>query len=618
MKQATGIDFNGMENSNFLLELAPTTGRFIGHICRNASFYPVIWDGSTWVLASSGGSTAINTSKTVAVPSIMYHLIPSGTADNWIISANEAGNERWFNNVNTCFAAVYNLAQANTTKRYKILIYPGAYTLTANISILNNMQIEFMHGAEIKNSVGYNYTINMTNGAILGSGVINADIVSTITSGNLVILHGSYFKKISCSGYTMIKANIIGDLVSTSLNADVFVESMKITNITYIGKMSAKARDISTIQCNNTGGYSSRINADNVEIITAGDSMDINANYVGTLDCHNVGYVNVKAGNIGNVINVAFRTLIEAQSIATLSCSETITNPLDNKIIFGSIAQVKARGELHLTGNSIDTLLCFSNRGTDVYNFDVMVNVNEIGNVRTMFGWTYNEYDGYCGDPFGVSDKNGVTVFCNCSANSSTVTCDQAEVCTMRPYGGGANTIGVPGVHDWDAIQLSKLSIIANRRRTNSLWLLAVGTTTTNIQNFTTGSSSPHTYIGNILPSSGYGNATRMTMLRISDLKESSSAGVSYQLSGHSALILSNVNMHSQFYNVTENLYDSSRESYCGVKNSYLNATYNNIESNSGTIHTNIQSSYGNAGTNGTTPISGSGNLTINTTDNWM
>jgi hypothetical protein len=192
MKQATGIDFNGMENSNFSIE-STSTGLFYKHIRINpTSLILEVWNGSSWVAPGTGGSTTINTSKVVAIPTIMYHLIPVGVADNWIITGNEAGNERWFNNINTCFATVTALAQANTSKRYKILIYPGVYNLTANISILNNMQIELMHGAEIS---GNGYVVNMTNGALLGSGLVNADVLSTVTGNNLAIIPKSEYNQ---------------------------------------------------------------------------------------------------------------------------------------------------------------------------------------------------------------------------------------------------------------------------------------------------------------------------------------------------------------------------------------------------------------------------------------
>ena len=52
-----GINLTEQYMINAQLELAPTTGSFVGQICRNASFYPVIWNGSAWIAPSGGGGT---------------------------------------------------------------------------------------------------------------------------------------------------------------------------------------------------------------------------------------------------------------------------------------------------------------------------------------------------------------------------------------------------------------------------------------------------------------------------------------------------------------------------------------------------------------------------------
>jgi hypothetical protein len=600
------VGFNGSEISGFAVPIVSGSGTFIGELRRNSTTFGLeVWDGTSW--KSNDG---INTSKVQAIPAIMYYLIPNETGNAWIIAANEAGNERWFNDVNTCFSTVVAAAQANTSKRYKILIYPGTYNLMANISILNNMQVELMHGAEIASS---GYSINMTNGAIIGSGVLNVNIIA---SGSLSILHGSYFKRITCSGTAMIKANILVELISSSDFADINLDVVKATDITIRGKMTIKAHHISYVNCLNTTMLPVFVQANNIVYIEYGFGIKVEANYIFTASVTNGQYSQTVA-NIIEVVDGLGRDMeIQAAKIGNLYCSPD--RPVYNaRLNVGYIQGAYLRGEVDITGNLVQSLLCFSQ---DDDLFDIKVNVNEIGDVRTMYGWTYDEFDDYNATPQAIADVNGVKLYCNCETSKNLIECVSGEICIMRPYLSGSLQ-AVPPTIDYVAIQQSRLSIIANKRTEYSVWFLAVGTITAIIQNFNCDSSSnaPHTYIASITPSSNSGNVETMTVLRLSDITERSYAIPGYQLSGHCALVLNNVNIHSDSYNVVRSSNNTARRSNCGIKNSCLKSSMPNIQNGPYIgLYTNIQNSYGNTGTNNTIPITGSGNLILNTTDNWM
>jgi len=603
------VGFNGSEISGFVPPTVSGNGTYIGELRRNSTTFGLeVWDGTSW--KSNDG---INTSKVQAIPDIMYYLIPDEPNNEWIGTASEPTNRRYFTNVTTCFTTVAAAAQANPNKRYKILIYPGQYIPEANISILKNVQVEFMHGAEIKSST---YSITMTDAAILGSGVLDIAITSNITAGNLVILHGSYFKKITCSGTAMIKANILGELISSSDFADINLDVVKATDITIRGKMTIKAHHISYVNCLNITMYPVLIQANNIVYIEYGFGIKVEADYIFTASVVNGQYSQTVA-NIIEVVDGLGRDMeIQAAKIANLYCSPD-RSVYNARLNVGYIQSAYLRGEVDITGNLIQTLLCFSQ---DDDLFDIKVNVNEIGDVRTMYGWTYDEFDDYNATPQAIADVNGVKLYCNCETSKNLIECVSGEICIMRPYLSGSLQ-AVPPTIDYVAIQQSRLSIIANKRTEYSVWFLAVGTITAIIQNFNCDSSSnaPHTYIASITPSSNEGNVETMTVLRLSDITERSYAIPGYQLSGHCALVLNNVNIHSDSYNVVRSSNDTARHSNCGIKNSCLKSSMPNIQNGAyNGLYTNIQNSYGNTGTNNTIPITGSGNLILNTTDNWM
>lgn len=618
MEIAGKVSFLGSEISGFVPPIVSGNGTYIGELRRNSTTFGLeVWNGTSWK-ANDG----INTSKVQAIPAIQYFLIPNETGNSWITTASEPTNPRYFTDITTCFNTVTALASANPSMRYKITIYPGVYNPTANISILNNMQVELMHGAEIANGFGSTFNINMTNGAITGSGVLNADINSTITSGNLAILHGSYFKKLHLTGKAMVKANIINQLNSFVYADDIFVDAVTIAEARIAGNASIKAHHISFIECTNSvepNTYRTSIEANTINLIKYGRGLIVNAELIVSANFFNGEGSLTRAGKIVEASNVCSDVTIEADEITTLHSTEDTIVKRNVRIQFNNIDTALVIGQIEFTGNSIKKLVCFSSVGSnaDVYPFDVKVNVNQIGNVTTLYGWTYQEYSGYgLNTPDEVLDKNGVPTYCNCTISSENVTCGSKAVCPMRAYFGGLKTVQLPT--DVPYIQKSRLNIIANSRMKNSSWLLAVGKTIAYIQQHDNDFYLPNTYIGNSMTAIGDADTANMTILRMSDLNDFVSNGINYQLSGHAALVLNNVNIHSRFYNVTETLYDSNRSSYCGVKDSCLQSDMSNIESNFGTIYTNIQNSFGNTGTNNTTPITGSGNLIINTTDNWM
>lgn len=259
------VGFNGSEISGFVPPIVSGNGSYVGELRRNETTFGLeVWNGTSWK-ANDG----INTSKVQAIPTIQYFLIPYESGNSWITTASEPTNPRYFTDITTCFNTVTALASANPSNRYKVTIYPGVYKPTANISILNNMQVELMHGAEIANNYGSNFVISMTNGAILGSGVLNIEINSTISGNNLAIIHGSFFNHIICNGYTIIKANIINALTCNSSTCDVYVNAIRITNVYAKGKIRVSSDYLNSLIDNNPdSAVTNRIELDCKEIET--------------------------------------------------------------------------------------------------------------------------------------------------------------------------------------------------------------------------------------------------------------------------------------------------------------------------------------------------------------
>lgn len=615
------IDLAGNEIDNMALPLAPTTGLFVGQLCRNASYQLVMWDGTTWV-TSGGGSSTINTSKAQAVPTIMYYLIPPETGNAWIIAANEVGNPRWFNNVTMCFNTVYALAAANTSVRYKILIYPGQFIPTANISIRNNMAIEMMLGAEIKSS---NYSINMTNGGILGDGVIDIAINCSHTGGNLIALNAQYFRQINCTEWTMIRAERINGLTCTADAANVEVDVMRISTLNIRGKASVHAHSIITLT--STGNAQYHVTADSATtcVCTGYGRLDIRT--INSLDARTASDIYVNADSIGTA-RLKSWGCINAQRITDLFCYYAASSLETNTINASYIQRAILQGTVMINANRVSKLACLGVQGI---NFNVEVNCNEIGEVDSIYGWTGDEYIASASYPFHVDND----YYCQCIYGQSpgNFFCENECACVMLPK--SKDPAFVPSGFATDKVkyqeaQANRLLIRANRRL-DSRWFIAVGTVIAHIQRFEYNQKSgsgdgyyvPHTYVQGLYQ--GYTSDTAdMTQLKIYGLTEQ--AMDSYQLSGNCVLVMDNVNSHSyqkaifKHDTMNPNSNNHSRVSVknCTIKGDYSGANVRNSSTNGSNLLLNATGTYGNFGAVNCTPINANADIIIDTVNNWM
>lgn len=623
LQSKTAVNFGGIPVSAFTID-SPTTGAFYKHIRINpTTLYLETWNGTIWI-TPGGGSAIINTSKVQAVPTIMYYLVPPETGNDWIIAANEAGNPRWFNNVTTCFSTVYALANANTSVRYKILIYPGQFIPSANLTIRNNMVIEFMHGAEIKSS---SYSINMTNGAIKGDGVLDIRISSSTEGGNLAIIHGSYFKRLECNNWTMVKANIINELICNADTADVEIDVVRISTLNIRGKASVHAHSIVTLT--STGNAQYHVTADSATtcICTGYARLDIRT--IESLDARSANDIFVNSDSI-NTARLKYGAYINAQYIVDLFCYYATSSYNTNTINASYIQRAILQGTVMINANKVLKLACLGVQGI---NFNVEVNCNEIGEVDSIYGWTGDEYIASARYPFHVNND----YYCHCIPDGGVgrFFCENECACVMLPKSNDVAFVPDGFVRDkgvYPGIQKSRLLIRANRRL-DARWFIAVGTVIAHIQrfeynqNFTDEKGNPyyvpHTYIQGLHQGLTTDTAD-MTQLKIYGLTEQTADG--YQLSGNCVLVMDNVNSHNyqeaiSKHDVTnQNPNNHSRVSLknCTIRGDYSGPNVWKSSTNGSNLLLNATGTYGNFGAVNCTPINANADIIIDTDNYWM
>ena len=652
------IDLVGNEIDNMALPLAPATGSFVGQICRNASFYPVIWDGSAWVAPSGGSGYAykniiaprinstdltiaatstrntlkyingngialhgavlgvsaglyinVDTSKVRAIPSTEFFVIPSLTNDTWItLNGGITASKRYFDNINTAFTAVSALAIANPSNTYKITVYPGNYTLSSDITIYKNMILELMPNAVIINSAT---SIIMQEGYLIGEGNVEVRIEASSTNLNASIIECHHAAWLDMRGQAIAKCNDIDSLSVLCYQSDVSVDAVRVDNVNVNGNLYIKANMIHSFTCTNEDSGTVVIDAGTIVDIAYGYGMSVNAFHIYNADFSGGFSARTKAHYIQTAEKLSGSVYIDADIIGYLECVADIYRTVGTRIRVGDLARAVLGGEIKIEGGIVRDVVCL---GLESKPFDIKINVNEIGNVRTVYGWSLNQYQNYALDPQVLSHSTGLLYYCQCDFTQ----CNQSTICTMRPYLNG-RIDDIPDGHlDYTDIAKSRLSIIANRRTTDSVWYLAVGTTSAHIQQFEHTLKVPHTYVSSVYDLSGV-NASEMTILRVHEQNEiiaDTSGG--YQIGTNAALVLDGVNSRNGRHTAFTANSSQLAAANCSIKSSTLNNTDTNILGLFDYMRMSCQTSYGNTGTSNVQNITGSSNLIINTTHNWM
>ena len=654
-----GIDLQQQYLINAQLELAPTTGSFIGQICRNASFYPVIWNGSAWIAPDTGGggyaykniiaprinstdltiaatSTRntlkyingngialhgavlgvsaglyinVDTSKVRTIPSTEFFVIPSLTNDAWItLNGGITANKSYYDNINTAFTAVGALATANPSNTYKITVYPGNYTLSSNITIYKNMILELMPNAVIINSSN---SIIMQEGYLIGEGNVEVRIEASSANLNASTIECHSAAWLDIQGQAIAKCNYIDALSVVCSQSDVSVDVVELDTANVSGNLYLKANSINSFTCTNEDSGKVLLDVGTIQEITYGYGMSVNAFYIKDANFSGGFSTWTKAHYIQNATKLSGSIYIDADTIGYLECVSDTYRTVGTRINVGNLVQAVLGGEIKIEGGIVRDVVCL---GLENKPFDIKINVNEIGNVKTAYGWSLNQYQNYASDPQVLSHSTGLQCYCQCSFTQ----CNQSTICTMRPYLNG-RIDDIPDGHlDYIDIAKSRLSIIANRRTTDSLWFIAAGTTSANIQEFEYTLLQPHTYVSSVYDLSEV-NASQMTILRVYGQNEivSDPCG-GYQVGTNAAVVLDGINSRNGRHTVfTANQYQSAY-AYCAIKDSTLFNTANNVIGLDDAIHTSFHTTYANNGTGNNQPIVGSGNLIINTNDNWM
>ena len=652
------IDLVGNEIDNMALPLAPATGSFVGQICRNASFYPVIWDGSAWVAPSGGSGYAykniiaprinstdltiaatstrntlkyingngialhgavlgvsaglyinVDTSKVRAIPSTEFFVIPSLTNDTWItLNGGITASKSYFDNINTAFTAVSALAIANPSNTYKITVYPGNYTLSSDITIYKNMILELMPNAVIINSAT---SIIMQEGYLIGEGNVEVRIEASSTNLNASIIECHHAAWLDMRGQAIAKCNDIDSLSVLCYQSDVSVDAVRVDNVNVNGNLYIKANMIHSFTCTNEDSGTVVIDAGTIVDIVYGYGMSVTAFHIYNANFFGGFSTRTKAHFIQYALKLSGSVYIDADIIGYLECVADIYRTVGTRIRVGDLAHAVLGGEIKIEGGIVRDVVCL---GLESKPFDIKINVNEIGNVRTVYGWSLNQYQNYALDPQVLSHSTGLRVYCACYG----VECSQSRICTMRPYITGQTSEQDVPKFDYADIAKSRLTIIANRRITDSVWYLAAGTTSATIQEFEYTLKRPHTYVSSINEISN-GDASTMTILRVFGQNEivSDLCG-GYQIGTNAAVVLDGINSRNGRHTVfTANQYQSAY-AYCAIKDSTLFNTADNVVGLDDAIHTSFHTTYANNGANNIQPIVGSGNLIINTTDNWM
>ena len=653
-----GIDLQQQYLINAQLELAPTTGNFVGQICRNASFYPVIWNGSAWIAPSGGGTYAysniiaprinstdltiaatstrntlkyingngialhgavlgvsaglyinVDTGKVRAIPSTEFFVIPSLTNDTWItLNGGITASKSYYDNINTAFTAVSALATANPSNTYKVVVYPGNYTLSSDITIYKNMILELMPNAVIINSYA---SIIMQEGYLIGEGNVGARIEASSANLNASTIECHSATWLDMQGQAIVKCDYIDALSVLCFKSDVSIDVVELNTASVSGNLYIKANKINSFTCTNEDSGTVVIDAGTIMEIVYGYGMSVNAFYI--KDAYFLGGFATwtKSHYIQNAFKLSGSIYIDADTIGYLECVSDTYRTVGTRINVGNLFQAVLGGEIKIEGGMVRDVVCL---GLESKPFDIKINVNEIGNVKTVYGWSLNDYQNYASDPQVLSHSTGLDVYCMCTDGTH---CGQARICTMRPYlDGGTNDL--PNKLDYTDIAKSRLTIIANRRTTDSSWFIAAGTTSANIQEFEYTLLQPHTYVSSINEMSN-GNASTMTILRVLGQNEivSDLCG-GYQVGTNAAVVLDGINSRNGWHTVfTANQYQSAY-AYCAIKDSTLFNTANNVVGLNDAIHTSFHTTYANNGATNIQPITGSGNLIINTTDNWM
>ena len=652
------IDLVGNEIDNMALPLAPTTGSFVGQICRNASFYPVIWNGSAWVAPSGGGTYAysniitprinstdltiaatstrntlkyingngialhgavlgvsaglyinVDTSKVRAIPSTEFFVIPSLTNDTWITSnGGITANKSYYDNINTAFTAVGALATANPSNTYKVTVYPGNYTISSNITIQKNMILELMPNAVIINSAN---SIIMQEGYLIGEGNVGVRIEASSANLNASTIECHSAAWLDIQGQAIAKCNYIDALSLLCYGANISVDTVELNTATVSGNLYLKANRINSFTCTNEDSGTVVIDAGTIMDIVYGYGMSVTAFHIYNADFSGGFSARTKAHYIQTAAKLSGSVYIDADIIGYLECVADTYRTVGTRIRVGALARAVLGGEIKIEGGIVRDVVCL---GLESKPFDIKINVNEIGNVRTVYGWSLNQYQDYAADPQALGHETGIMAYCACYG----VECSKFRICTMRPYTTGRTSESEPPHYDYSDIAKSRLSIIANRRTTDSLWFIAAGTTSANVQEFEYTLWQPHTYVSSVNEISN-GDASTMTILRVLGQNEvmSNPCG-GYQVGTNAAVVLDGINSRNGRHTVFTANQSQSAYAYCAIKDSTLFNTANNVIGLDDVIHTSFHTTYANNGATNIQPIIGSGNLIINTTDNWM